>query len=184
MRYQLIRGILIIIGFVYSLSLYANVNDSIKTSKKSNIKDSIKTPTDSIATFYFFSQRFEHLKQRDYTPVDTMLSGFQRYDPANELYSFHTSLGNIGLANKSMVFANNVQPGFDLGNHNFDSYRFNSENLKYYKGLAPYSDLFYLMGAKKEQYFNTILSRNLSKNFTLGIHYRLIRSPGYYIVRS
>ncbi len=168
MSFKTIRGILLIIGFIFSFSLQAN------------IKDTIKTPTDSLAKFYFFSQRFEHLKQRDYTSIDTMLIGFQKYDPANELYPFHTSLGNIGLANKSMVYDHKTIQGFDLGNHSFDSYLFISENLKYYKGLSPYSNMFYLMGAKKEQYLNAIHSRNLSKNFTIGINYRLIRSPGYY----
>jgi len=168
MPFKTIRGILVIVGFLFSLSLYA-------TSK-----DSTKTPTDSISKYYFFSSQFEHLTKRDYTPIDTMLTGFQKYDPAKELYPFRTSLGNIGLANKSMVFNNANAPDFDLGNHSFDSYRFKSENLKYYKGLTPYSDLFYMMGAKKEQYLNVIHNRNLSKNLTIGINYRLVRSLGYY----
>jgi hypothetical protein len=176
---KITKGLLVIIGFLYCLVLQAGIKDTIKPPTPI-IKDSIKPGIDSLAKFYFYPDQFGHLKQKDYKPVDTMLTAFQKYDPAGIMFPFHTSLGNIGLANKSMVFARDSYSGFDLGNHSFDSYLFSNEQLKYFRGLTPYSDLFYLMGAKKEQYFNAVLSRNLSKNFTMGINYRLVRSIGRY----
>jgi len=161
------------IFLIIAILFYSNAAEA-------GIKDSIKTTNDSLAKFYFFPENFEHLKKSDYKPVDTMLKGFQKYDPAAKIFPFRSSLGNIGLATRNMVFVADEKTDFNLGNHSFDAYLFSSENFRYYKGLTPFSDLFYLMGAKKEQYFNAIHSRNLSKNLTIGINYRLIRSLGYY----
>lgn len=109
--------------------------------------------------------------------IDSSINDFTRYIPlkAADIY-----LGNLGLAEKSLVYAPPLKPGFDPGFHAFDDYRFMLDSTRFYSTTKPYTVLSYLIGAKQEQMIDVFHTQNPRENFNFGFHYRKINSPGFF----
>jgi hypothetical protein len=144
-------------------------------------KDSIQHPrTDSLKVYHYHiaavdTDMVASLKRY---PADTMLTGFQRSDPALESSSFYASLGNIGLATQAMTFGSRISTSTDFGMHAFDAYRFTNENVNYYSSVAPFTEMFYSTGSRKEQVFHVLHSHTIKKQLVIGAKYRIVNSLG------
>ncbi|MCD4746050.1 MAG: putative porin [Bacteroidales bacterium] len=144
----------------------------------SNNKDTLLV-TDSSAVFYYYNNIDVAGFHKLYN-LDTSLTGIQNYDPLFSDNKYYASLGNIGLAHKNLVFSPFITQGFNFGTNSFDNYLFKNDKIKYYRVVKAFTDLFYVMGAKKEQFLRVIHSQNVTRRLTLGINFRLIHSPGFY----
>lgn len=135
-------------------------------------QDSLKhrdSNEDSITIYfkYFDSSRMNGL--------DTSVNDFSTRFPVPNHY---VTLGNVGAAAHSLFFNPIVKPGFDAGFHAFDTYRFTTEDTKFYQTTRPYTELGYLLGSKAEQTINIVHTQNIQPNFNMAFQYRLINSPG------
>ena len=112
--------------------------------------------------------------------LDTTLNNFQIYDPVKKSGEFYATLGNIGLAHKNLTFSPTFRAGFDLGIHAFDQYLFSSNRLKYYSTPKAYTELYYVMGKFKEQFFRINHSQKIGKNLHVGVNFRIIDAFGNF----
>jgi hypothetical protein len=142
--------------------------------------DSLKKHRDSSQVFFFYKD-FEKLGILNLHQNDTALTGFQNYDLLFKHDRFFSTLGNIGLSYRSLLpFAFRTENGFDYGIHSLDQYLYQNDSVKYYKVYKTYSELSYVQGAKKEQNFHAVFSRNIYRTFNLGFDFHVMSAPGAY----
>ncbi|HNW75186.1 MAG: hypothetical protein PHP04_12025 [Bacteroidales bacterium] len=142
--------------------------------------DSIKKHRDSTRVF-FFNNDFESIGSLNLHANDTAIAGFQNYDPLFKHDRFYATLGNIGQNYRSLSpFTSLIPVGFDYGIHSFDQYLYRNDSVKYYKVEKTYTELTYVQGAKKEQNFQAIFSRNIYRSLNLGFDFRVRSAPGAY----
>lgn len=140
------------------------------------IKDSVLTPVDSLSVFYF-EANIEKLKLNKLSYIDTNTYSFQRFDPLHVNNGLYSTLSNIGLAAKNLVYSPTLSSGYYLGSSAFANYIYHNDKVKYYKLFVPYTDLTYVMGSNREQNFNVVFTREIFKGFTFGVDYDLNFSP-------
>ncbi len=167
-----LKNYILIFSIIYlqSYTLFAQSNDTLK-----NIQD-------SSAVFFFYEKNY-NLDSIMSCNLDTSLNNFQKYNPLKQDDKHFASLGNIGLSNKNIIFIPYASMGFNYGIHSFDNYLYNCANIKYYKVLNPFTDLFYVQGGsgdKIEQFFRVTHSQQIRRGLTLGLVYRVISSLGNY----
>jgi hypothetical protein len=136
--------------------------------------DSTKAAPDSPAplTKYFNQNQFEF---SDSTfRINNSLENFQNYIPKY-------SLGNTGLPLNNPEFKESSSDGFSYYKNNYSSYAFSPANLNFYNTRTPYTDLFYVIGSKKEQLFKMTFSYNVKKSWNLSADFLRIRSEGNYL---
>ena len=93
---------------------------------------------------------------------------------------YHINLGNLGNANRSLLFEPQMKSGWDYGFHTYDDYNLTVEDAHFYNTTRPYAELNYLLGSKSEQFIRLMHTQNLKPNWNMGFEYRLINSPGFY----
>jgi len=128
----------------------------------------------------YFEYSFTNLKLGRIHPIDTSITYFQQYDPLTFGNKLYATLSNIGLAAKNLTFTPTLSPFYNLQLQSFENYLFDNHQVKYYHQLQPYTEIFYVMGSKKEQNLEVTFTRQLFKGFTLGMQFGLNNSPGPY----
>ena len=127
-------------------------------------------------TYFFNSSQFGN--KDSVNSIDNSLANFQNY------FSRY-NLGNSGMAfNRPGEQFSSRAIGFHYTRNNFQDYFFTKENLLFYDTKTPYSDLFYIIGSKKEQNFKLTFSYNVKKNWNITANFFRIRSEGFYLRQS
>ncbi len=126
---------------------------------------------DSITIYYryFDSTRIRYL--------DSNINDFSRRFP---LPYYSTHLGNLGNAARSYLFTPPMKPGFDIGFHAYDVYKFKIEDTKIYQTTRPFTELGYMLGSKAEQMIHILHTQNKGSNLNFGFEYRFINAPGVF----
>jgi len=115
-----------------------------------------------------------------YSPIDTTLNYFNRYNPVRQVNFEHAYLGNLGAPYYSRYFSFNRTLGFDYGRHERDAYLMDINEVKYYRCNVPFTDLYYMVGGQGEQLFHVTHTRNVGKDFNIAIDFNKIVSEGYF----
>jgi hypothetical protein len=140
---------------------------------KNNKVDSLKhrdNTEDSITITYRFL---------DSTRLHRMDSSVNDFNKRYPLPYHYVTSGNYGNAAKSYLFDPILRPGFDVGFHAFDVYRFKLEETKIYQTTRPYTELGYLLGNKAEQTIHAVFTQNKKSNLNYGFEYRFINATGF-----
>jgi len=172
MHHRILRFVILIplLLLVSEASAFKSPADSLKR----------KPHRDSTMVSFFYND-FEKFGRLNLHPNDTAITGFQNYDILYKHDRFFQTLGNIGLNNHCLIpYPFLRQSGFDYGTHSFDGYLTQNDSVKYYKVFKTFTELMYTQGAKKEQNFHAVFSRNIYKSFNLGFDFRVMSSPGAY----
>jgi hypothetical protein len=145
----------------------------ISTSSLLAENDTSKVAKASSTTKYFTLHQFNYSDST--SDIDNSLYEFHKYIPKN-------TLGNSGLP-LTDLFYNPFQNqlGFTSLKNNYLPYFFIPEKLKFYNTRVPYTDLFYVIGTKKEQFFRMTFSYNQKKNWNITADFLRIRSEGVYL---
>ena len=135
--------------------------------------DSLLLLKKSATTHFFTENQFEFNDST--SDISNSLVNFQNYLERN-------NLGNSGLAYNNL-YANNSNDigGFKYSRNNFQNYFYSHQSLKFYNTRTPYTDLFYIIGSKKEQDFKMTFSYNIKKNWNVTADFFRIRSDGFYV---
>lgn len=149
-------------------------SDSIKV-----IEDTIPAIRDSMAIHYFY-QSFDNFTLGKIYPLDTSLHGIQNYDPSYRAGTYYASLGNVGLPAKNLQFEPQINEGFNYVTSPLDIYTYRNKDVKYYRLFRPFTEIFYVMGPKKENNLRVLLTQNVSRGLTLGVRFKFINAPGIY----
>ncbi len=106
----------------------------------------------------------------------------------NTLYNFTKYLGKNNLGNNGLPLNDFIYPlpntdyiGFNYSKNSYKNYFFSPQNLKFYNTRTPFTDLFYVIGSKREQLFKMVFSYNVKKNWNVTAHFNRIRSEGFYL---
>ncbi len=143
-------------------------------------QDSIIAALDS-SKVYFFKNDLE-LKGVDmFQEIDTLITNVEKFDPLMKPGNYYATLGNLGLAHNNMVFDPFLRSGFDYGIHTYDRYLLHNDSVSYYWFGKPYTNLFYVMGPKKEQNLMIDHSQNIGSLIKIGLNFRYTQSPGMYL---
>jgi hypothetical protein len=135
--------------------------------------DSLKNSRDNTTIKFFNENQFEYVDSVNY--IQNTLYNFQNY-----LHKSH--LGNNGLPfNDYHLASSPADLGFNYSKNNFINYFYTPKNLKFYNTQTPYTDLFYVLGSKREQAFKMTFSYNVKKNWNVTVDFQRIRSEGFYL---
>lgn len=127
----------------------------------------------NIPVFFFNACQFE--SSDSLNSINNSLNKFQDYTQKRYL-------GNIGLAFNDLFYSNLFQDvGFEYSKNNFQDYFYTKNNLCFFDSHTPYTDLFYIIGSKKEQDFRMTFSYNVRKNWNVTANFYRIRSEGFYL---
>lgn len=112
--------------------------------------------------------------------LDTGLVNFENYSPLYQPRSPKIGLGNLGLAERSLLFEPSKTIGFDVGMHTFDAYLLHPEDIQYYRARTPFTSLYLVSGGQIEQMFKLLHTQNIKPNWNVGVMYNKMGSQGLY----
>ncbi len=143
--------------------------------------DSVAPARDSTSVSYFTNDINLEGKLKIH-PLDTSITGFQKYDLLTRNSTFFATLGNVGSAYNNLFPSPLRQTGgFYFGIQTFDNYLFLNDSIRYYRVAKTYTELEYVQGAKKELNFIARFSRNIYRGLNLGFTFHVSNSPGAYL---
>ncbi len=143
-------------------------------------QDTIQPNFPDTTKVYYFYNNFETQGTQFLTEIDTLITNVENYDPPTLPGYYYATLGNPGLAHVNMVYNPVINSGFNFGIHSFDQYLYHNDSIQHYWVGKPFTHLFFIQGAKKEQNLHVDHSQNMASWITAGINFRYVNSPGYY----
>jgi len=168
-----------IVVLLLTLILTIVFSETAMTQSRADSAFTNKKATDSTRVSYY-KGTILNFKLDSLSPIDTAILETHQYDWLFRKNRNYSTLSNIGLAHTSLSFSPMLQPGFSMSWPFFQRYLITNRQVRYYELLKPYTELFYVMGPKKEQDFQVTFSRDLIKGLTFGMNFYLISSPGEY----
>lgn len=147
------------------------------------IDDTTKVLYSPRTTLQLFEQDVlegHYLEQR----IDTSLQNMhnERYWYQDTAYYQH--LGNVGTASQPLFYQMPEKIGARLGKNIFDRYAYDPQNLNYFNTRSPYTHLYYVQGGLGEQVFEGMHTRNITKNWNVGVAYRIISTEKQFNARN
>lgn len=116
--------------------------------------------------------------------IDKLSNQYSILDSSlNEIHEYRNryNLGNIGLAATNLCFPSLQQSlGFNFAQNNFQNFIYQPHKIEYYDTRTPYTELFFMVGSKKELYSKFTHSQNVNKNLNFTANFQRIRSDGFY----
>lgn len=140
--------------------------------RRSDLLDSSKV--------YFFHNNFEFEGPGFIEEIDTLITNVENYDPPTRPGKYFASLGNPGLSTVNMVYEPIIKSGFNYGLKAYNQYLFQNDSVDHYWVGRPFTHVFFIQGAKKEQLLFLDHSQNVSSWFHLGLKFNYVNSPGQY----
>jgi hypothetical protein len=112
------------------------------------------------------------------TKIDTTFSPFFYYSP--QFHNFKMNLGNNGTAQRNLYYEVDNTIGFKTQFDQLHDFKFTANNAPYLELSQPYTRVFYINGAQKEEGINVAFSQNIRKNWNTLVEYKKIGSIGFY----
>ena len=142
--------------------------------------DSLLSPDSDSTRVEYFLLNLDSISARRLIDYPLFNPDFHQYNPIRQQYPFYQSLGNTGQYYQPLTFEIKHKAGFEYRNIDQEMYLFKPDRLKFYRTLKPFTEINYVMGAKKENVLNVSHSQNIYKGLIAGIDYNLINSIGFY----
>ena len=121
---------------------------------------------DTFGVFYFHEDNPTQI----YTVVDSSLSNFHRYDPAQQSLFAQANNGNIGSPTRPAFYESRYRQGFDVGLHQFDLYYIQPEDVRFYVLDKPYAKFRANIGNSQE---DRMFQATFGRKFANGWHLNL-----------
>lgn len=123
-------------------------------------------------TFGIFS--FQVTNPNEEVPFsDSLLNGWQLYEPARSVPFDYATLGIQGSAAYPLRYTPRYRKGVDLGFHQYDLYQLTGETMNYYRQERPYTNLDFIQGTEQRDLMvNTQFSRNFADGVNFVLDYR------------
>lgn len=167
-----LQELLVIFALLYVATLTLNGQEKTNTAKKDSLKNKIHS---WIIT--------DKLYDRDSVEVDTLLPGFQVFNPVYKRSYANTYLGNLGLSSENNIFyRRHYESGF-IFSRGYEAYMHLSLEMPYYQTRSPFTNISYSSGSSKqrlEQVFNVLHTQNVNRFFNVGFNINLLSSIGQY----
>ncbi len=125
----------------------------------------------------------DDFSRADTSPVDTISTGFQIYNPIYQKSIASVFLGNLGTASHaSLVEDMSIGSRFIFAD-NLLYWITPPEDWNYYNTRTPYTNLYYEHSGPKrrsEEQVGVLFTANVNKDWNFGFNYKLISSVGKY----
>lgn len=167
-----------------------HMRDTVPTTKKltdDELLDTLRKREEKKRDTVIFNSKFIKVTNErllnDSTqvfPLDTGLANFENYSPLYQPHSPKIGLGNLGLAERNLLFEPSRTIGFDVGLHYLDAYLLHPEDIQYYRARTPFTSLYLVSGGQVEQLFKLVHTQNIKPNWNVGLNYNKIGSDGLY----
>lgn len=93
----------------------------------------------------------------------------------------YVNTGNFGSAVQSIIYAPDVNIGFNHGYNQYRYYQIRPDNFKFYEQNRPLSDVFFTqIGGQDNIQVGANFSRNFTKGLSISLNYRRISQKGFY----
>ncbi len=136
------------------------------TSGQPGVQEEFVELIDTFGVYYFYVDN-----PNEETPFsDTLLAGFQQYDPVRNRDFEYANLGNQGSPARPLFFQPVFRKGFDIGFHQFDLYRIDKTNIPYYRLKNPFTRAAYSQNNKDNLSFKGEYSRNFSDGINVSLY--------------
>ncbi|HZH55112.1 MAG TPA: putative porin, partial [Sphingobacteriaceae bacterium] len=112
--------------------------------------------------------------------IDTVHKDFQYYNPQHQPRNPSIHLGSYGLATRDLLFEPNKTIGFQPGFHALERFLYRSEDVKYYRARAPYSELYNIGFFFEDQVIRAKISQNINPRWNVGGEFHAAGADGYY----
>lgn len=113
--------------------------------------------------------------------VDSILSGFQQYDPARLSDVDYLHRGNPGSASTSIAYRPRTESGFNIGYNVYDLYRIDENNFKFFDLNRPINDLFFSPSQGQASFMvKAKFARSFSEGINLSMDYQRLLHGGFY----
>ena len=113
---------------------------------------------------------------------DTTLENQLHFDPIRMGVIEHMNLGNVGSSSQPLSYRLRSHRGFHMGFTQYDVYKIDLENFKFYDCNRPVSDLVFSPLAGQQ---NFVVKADFAQSFNDGIstslNFQRIRQPGFYL---
>jgi len=180
MRQQLITVISVFVFLFVSLHAFSQFeNDTLMNKSADTTVANWVDEHDSIEVYYYTSN-INNLKLNRLTYIDTSILRTHQYDSLYKGNKLYSTLSNIGMAHISLNFMPDLRNGFTKSLYSFKEYILDNDEVKYYKLSKPFTEIFYVMGAKKEQNLRVVFSRDIYTGLNIGLDFTFENSPGNY----
>ncbi|HAI74607.1 MAG TPA: hypothetical protein DCM08_00025, partial [Microscillaceae bacterium] len=114
--------------------------------------------------------------------IDTTIENLHRYEPVRELHNKYVDLGGIGTPMRPLYYQQPQRIGTTLGVQSFQPYLFNTDNVRYFDALVPYSHAYYIQGSRGDQFIDFTFTRSNKERFNVGFQYRRMLSEKQFAV--
>ncbi|MFO7655980.1 MAG: putative porin [Bacteroidales bacterium] len=148
--------------FVFSIHAYGQV-------------DSTRSMSSWMMSEDFFNKRTVN--------IDTAIESFQQYNPVNQIYFSHASLGNYGSPVVSNTFSERPPSGDLFFLNNYYPYLYTWDKTLYVNTKRQFTKLFFVDGgskADKEENFEVFHTQNINPDLNFGFRYNTVSSLGQY----
>ncbi len=98
---------------------------------------------------------------------DSLLNGFQVFEPDRQVDFDYATLGQIGSAAYPLRYTPVHRRGLEVGLRQFDLYRTDGQDLDFYRLQRPFTYLRYLRGSEQN---DGQLTARFSRNFAAGVN--------------
>lgn len=168
----------------YSIDSTSIYNDSISNPRNDTLEHNAVLDflfsMDSLDvynySFFLDSVNYKHLEY-----MDTSNHHSGDYSPLKFLNVSYNDLGNIGSAQENQVFTPSESQGFCLGLNNYNAFLWTAENIRLYDTRTPYTEVFYLMGSKKENSLKFSHAQSfMDQQLTMSFDFQLFNRLGAY----
>ncbi len=114
---------------------------------------------------------------------DTLLAGFQVFDPAYLYYRYPVKTGNIASPVTSACYPERPRPLDDFFLRYYKPYLFVPDRQVYFRARSPFTQLTYTSAGQKvnqEQILDVVHTQNVNKALNLGFFFNILSGEGQY----
>ena len=151
-------------GMAGSMRQGGGGGDSLSFEKRNFAADSVNV-------------QFKYLDTAKYITFDSSITDFYRRVP---LKPWLANIGYNGNPTRSLLFNPMRGIGWDGGFHALDPFAFTIAETRFMNTTKPYTELGYLVGSKAEQQISVLHTQNISPDWNIVAHYRMITAPGTF----
>lgn len=175
----------IVVGLVTlsSVRVWAQIDPDWSTAlDEAREKEDNKQDTVIYSARYVRYTTLAMMRQGTFTyQIDTVHKNFQYYNPQLQPENPSINLGSYGLATRDLLFNPNKTIGFQTGFRALERYLYKSEDVRYYRARAPYSELYNIGFFFDDQVIRAKVSQNVNSKWNVGGEFHAAGADGYYI---
>jgi hypothetical protein len=182
---KLLPAVIFITFFLLPFDLSAQIGRGRTLDENPDFPDSLNLQTDSnyvvpdttILNYFYIDQLNSKIPFSD-----SLISyPFSQIDYSRWGKVDHLNLGNPGSANTAIRTKINDVHGFDHGLHQYDVYRREKEEFKFYDLNRPFTEVYFSPGSSQQNFLiEASFSRRFSKGVSAVIDYYRINQEGFY----